>query len=53
MFVEDDGIYFTTTKGKPYYAQLKASQKVAICEMDKNYVSVRVIGDNRRVVNKI
>lgn len=58
MFVEDDGIYFTTAKGKPYYAQLKASQEVAICGMDKNYVSVRAIGDiriceDRSTVNKI
>lgn len=58
MLVEEDGIYFLTARGKPYYRQLKENQNVAICGMDKNYVTARVMGDIRSceggdVVNKI
>lgn len=58
MLVEEDGIYFITSRGKPYYKQLKENHKVAICGMDTNYVSVRVLGDiqicdDRGIVDKI
>lgn len=45
MLAEEDGLFFLTARGKPYYKQLKEKQKLAICGMDKEYVSVRVIGD--------
>ena len=44
MLAEDDGLYFITARGKPYYRQLKASNRIAICAMDKNYVTVRISG---------
>lgn len=47
MLVEEDGLYFCTARGKLFYRQLKGNQKLAICGMDKNYVSVRVVGDIR------
>jgi uncharacterized pyridoxamine 5'-phosphate oxidase family protein/Pyruvate/2-oxoacid:ferredoxin oxidoreductase delta subunit len=58
MLVKEDGIYFITARGKPYYKQLTENKKVAICGMDKNYVSVRVLGDiqicdDRRIVDEI
>ncbi len=58
MLAEEDGLYFITARGKPYYTQIKDSQKIALCAMDKNYVSVRVTGDIRfcgssEVVEKI
>jgi uncharacterized pyridoxamine 5'-phosphate oxidase family protein len=45
MLVEEDGLYFLTARGKPFYTQLKGNQRLAICGMDKNYVAVRVLGD--------
>jgi uncharacterized pyridoxamine 5'-phosphate oxidase family protein len=58
MFMEDDGLYFTTARGKPYYTQLKEHQKIAICGMNAQYVTVRLLGDirqcsDRKVVDKI
>ncbi|NVM26463.1 MAG: 4Fe-4S binding protein [Desulfobacterales bacterium] len=58
MLAQEDGLYFLTARGKPYYKQLKENQKVAICGMDKNYVSARVVGDiqfcnDRSIVDKI
>ena len=47
MLVEEDGLYFLTARGKAFYKQLKENQRLGICGMDKNYVSVRVIGDIR------
>jgi uncharacterized pyridoxamine 5'-phosphate oxidase family protein/NAD-dependent dihydropyrimidine dehydrogenase PreA subunit len=47
MLVEEDGLYFVTARGKSFYHQLEKEQKVAICGMDENYVSVRVVGDLR------
>lgn len=45
MLVGEDGLYFLTARGKAFYKQLQANPKIAICGMDANYVSVRVIGD--------
>ena len=58
MIVDEDGLYFLTARGKAFYEQLKANQKVAICGMDENYVTVRVIGDikfcnSRGIIDKI
>lgn len=58
MFVEKDGLYFLTARGKSFYRQLKSNPSVAICGMDDNYVSVRLVGDikfceDKLVVDKI
>ena len=45
MLVKDDGLYFLTARGKDFYAQLKKHPKIAICGMDQNYVTARIIGD--------
>ena len=47
MFVEEDGLYFTTARGKSFYRQLKTNPIVAICGMNENWVSVRLVGDVR------
>jgi uncharacterized pyridoxamine 5'-phosphate oxidase family protein len=47
MMVKEDGLYFLTARGKPFYTQLKESLKLAVCGMDSTYVTVRVIGDIR------
>jgi len=47
MLVEEDGLYSLTARGKPYYNQLREKPKLAVCGMDRNYVSVRVVGDIR------
>jgi uncharacterized pyridoxamine 5'-phosphate oxidase family protein len=47
MLAEEDGLYFITARGKPYYKQVRDSRKIAVCAMDKDYVSVRVTGDIR------
>ena len=58
MFVEEDGLYFLTARGKSFFRQLKANLTVAICGMNEKYVSVRLVGDikfceNKSVVDKI
>lgn len=58
MLVKDDGLYFLTARGKSFYRQLKAEPRIAICGMDQNYVTARVIGDikfcdNRDIINEI
>ena len=58
MLAREDGLYFITARGKPYYKQVKDNQRIAVCAMDKNYVSVRVTGDirfckDRNIVDKI
>ena len=52
MLVENDGLYFTTARGKAFYQQLGAASKVAICGMDERYVTVRLVGDVQRVEGK-
>jgi len=58
MFVEEDGLYFLTARGKSFYRQLKDKPRVAICGMNEKYVSVRLVGDvkfceDKLVVDKI
>ena len=58
MFVEDDGLYFLTGRGKSFYRQLKFHPRVAVCGMDERYVSFRLVGDIRfcndpKIVDKI
>jgi uncharacterized pyridoxamine 5'-phosphate oxidase family protein/NAD-dependent dihydropyrimidine dehydrogenase PreA subunit len=58
MFVEDDGLYFITARGKSFYRELEKTRKVAICGMDERYVSVRIVGEvkfchDRGVVDKV
>jgi len=48
MLIEEDGLYFTTARGKHFYKQLKQNPKIAICGMNENLVAVRLIGDIRR-----
>ena len=45
MMVQDESLYLITARGKPYYRQLKQQGRVAICAMDRNYVTVRLIGE--------
>jgi len=57
MFVDEDGLYFISARGKSFYRQLKANPGVAICGMNEHYVSVRLIGDikfheGRHIVDK-
>ena len=58
MLVEQDGLYFTTARGKSFYRQLGESSTVAICGMNDKYVTVRLVGDVKRcagqaIVDKI
>jgi uncharacterized pyridoxamine 5'-phosphate oxidase family protein len=58
MLVKPDGLYFLTARGKSFFRQLKADPKIAICGMDKKYVSVRVVGDikfcnSRSIIDEI
>jgi uncharacterized pyridoxamine 5'-phosphate oxidase family protein len=58
MFVEEDGLYFLTARGKSFYRQLKSNPIVAICGINDKYVSVRLVGDikfcqDKLVVDKI
>jgi uncharacterized pyridoxamine 5'-phosphate oxidase family protein/Pyruvate/2-oxoacid:ferredoxin oxidoreductase delta subunit len=58
MLAQEDGLYFVTARGKPFYRQIQKNPNLAICGMDKNYVSVRVVGEirfcnDRNVVDKV
>ncbi|MGD9055254.1 MAG: 4Fe-4S binding protein [Desulfobacterales bacterium] len=58
MLVKEDGLYFLTARGKSFYRQLKADPKIAICGMNQNYVTARIIGDikfchNRDIIDEI
>jgi uncharacterized pyridoxamine 5'-phosphate oxidase family protein/NAD-dependent dihydropyrimidine dehydrogenase PreA subunit len=58
MLVKDDGIYFVTAQGKPFFQQLARNPRIAVCGMDANDVSVRVVGDVRacadpKIVNEV
>jgi uncharacterized pyridoxamine 5'-phosphate oxidase family protein len=58
MLAEEDGLYFITARGKPYYKQLKENSRIALCAMDKNYVTMRITGNiqfcnDDKVINKI
>jgi len=58
MLANEDGLFFITARGKPYYKQLKDINRIALCAMDKNYVTVRATGniqfcDDENVIEKI
>jgi uncharacterized pyridoxamine 5'-phosphate oxidase family protein len=58
MLAQDDGLYFITARGKPYYKQLRESLKIGVCAMDRHYVNARITGDirfckSRDMVDKI
>lgn len=58
MLVGDDGLYFLTARGKPFYKQLQESRNIAVCGMNRNYVAVRLVGqiepcNDRKVVDRI
>jgi len=58
MLFDGDGLYFVTARGKPYYRQLTEHPKIAVCGMNKDYVSVRLTGDiescrDRSIVDRI
>ena len=58
MLVKKDGLYFLTARGKSFYRQLKAGPKIAICGMDLNYVTARIIGNikfcnTRNIIDEI
>jgi uncharacterized pyridoxamine 5'-phosphate oxidase family protein len=58
MLVKESGLYFLTARGKSFYHQLKANQKIAICGMNANYVMARIVGDiqfcnSRSVIDEI
>ena len=45
MLVKEDGLYFLTARGKSFYGQLKANSKIAICGMNSNYVTARIVAE--------
>jgi uncharacterized pyridoxamine 5'-phosphate oxidase family protein/NAD-dependent dihydropyrimidine dehydrogenase PreA subunit len=58
MLIDEDGLYFTTARGKPFYEQLRQQPRIAICGMDEDSVSVRLLGhvkqcSGRNVMEKI
>ena len=58
MFVEENGLYFLTARGKSFYSQLKNSPLVAVCGMNEKFISVRLVGnvrfcEDKSVVDKI
>ena len=58
MLVKEDDLYFLAARGKSFYHQLKTSPKIAICGMDANYVTARIVGDikfcnSRTIIDEI
>lgn len=59
MLVDDDRLYFCTSRGKDFYAQLIKNGNVAITGMNKNYQMIRVSGkaqnlkDQKKWIDKI
>jgi uncharacterized pyridoxamine 5'-phosphate oxidase family protein len=58
MLFEEDGLYFVTARGKPFYRQLMEHPRIAVCGMNKDYVSVRLTGDiqacgDRKIVDRV
>lgn len=48
MWVDEEGLYFLTARGKPFYRQLTETREVAICALSPSYVAIRVVGAIRR-----
>lgn len=44
MIVENETLYFVTSRGKDFYEQLINSGKIAITGLTKNYESIRLMG---------
>jgi uncharacterized pyridoxamine 5'-phosphate oxidase family protein len=58
MLVKKDGLYFLTARGKSFYHQLKAYPQTAICGMNANYVTARIVGgikfcNSRTIIDEI
>ena len=58
MLVKADGLYFLTARGKSFYRQLNSNPKIAICGMNANYVTARIVGDiqfchSRTIIDEI
>lgn len=53
MLVEDGRIYFCTARGKDFYAQLLRRPQVAIAGLNKDWQSVRLNGEVKRVPNEL
>ena len=58
MLVKEDGLYFLTARGKSFYHQLKAYPNIAICGMNTDYVTARIVGDiqfckSRTIIDEI
>ena len=51
MIVENEKIYFCTSRGKDFHQQLLHNNHVAITGMNKNYQMVRVSGQAQRLEN--
>ncbi len=49
MYVEDENVYFCTSRGKDFYRQLMASGKTALTGMNEKYQMIRLEGAARRV----
>ncbi|PLX41244.1 MAG: (4Fe-4S)-binding protein [Deltaproteobacteria bacterium] len=47
MMVDDEGLYFLTGRGKPFYREIIEGEVVAVTAMTPEWVSVRVVGDVR------
>jgi len=47
MLNQNNSLYFITARGKPVYTQLKKTQQVAICALDKDYNMIRIKGQIR------
>lgn len=45
MIVENDKLYFCTSRGKDFYHQLTSSKHVSITGMNKDYQMIRLNGD--------
>ena len=52
MIVENETLYFATSRGKDFHSQLIESRKVAITGLTKNYESIRLMGNVYLVENQ-
>ncbi|WP_294463860.1 4Fe-4S binding protein [uncultured Anaerofustis sp.] len=59
MLVEDEKLYFLTARGKDFYKELMANNKVAVTALTENFESIRLegkankVGDNKYYLDKI
>lgn len=52
MYVEDEKLYFCTSRGKDFYRQLMASGKTALTGMNEKYQMIRLEGLAQRVKDR-